>query len=241
MSDPLAIIYEDEHLICVYKPAKLLVHRSPIDRHETRFLVQLLRDQIGQTVFPIHRLDKPTAGLLLLGKSSQAASLIQAQIQAQTIEKEYLAIVRGTPVQSLFIDHPVKAHKDKYSQKKDDPKPAQTSLSCLSTTRFPIQVDPRYTEARYALVKLSPHTGRRHQLRYHMKHIAHPIIGDSKYGKSLHNRFFETRLEQRRLYLCANALSFIHPFEQQPVKLKVQPDEEFMRAIDFCQFDLNRI
>ncbi len=233
------ILFEDEYYIAIYKPAKLLVHRSSIDRHETQFVLQILRDQIGQYIYPIHRLDKPTSGVLLFAKSSDAAHLCQQLIQQQAITKEYLAIVRGHPT-SCFISHSVKAQKDKYHQKEllpDSIKKAETTLQLLATTEIDNRIDARYPCSRYALVALQPHTGRRHQLRYHMKHIASPIIGDPKYGKAPHNRYFAAQLNYNRLYLTASLLMFIHPFTQNKITIKGQADHHFQQAATLCGFN----
>ena len=232
----LPILFEDEHYIAIYKPAKLLVHRSPIDKRETEFAVQALRDQVGYPVSPVHRLDKPTSGVLLFAKHSEAVQKAQALFELQLIDKTYLAIVRGYAPQELDIDRPVKARKDKLNTRDQTDKPAHTRLRKLATKSFSVSVDPRYPESRYSLLALAPKTGRRHQLRYHCKHIRHPIIGDSKYGRAEHNRFFEHALEQSRLYLTAATLSFTHPYTKAQLSIAAKPDSEFLRACDWCEF-----
>ena len=112
----LQILYTDDHYIAINKPSGLLVHRSPIDKHETRFAVQMLRDQIGQRVFPVHRLDKPTSGILIFALSSQAANLLQLQFNNHSIRKTYLAVVRGFAPHRLSIQNPVKAQSDSYAR-----------------------------------------------------------------------------------------------------------------------------
>ncbi len=232
----LPILFEDEHYLAIYKPAKLLVHRSPIDKRETEFAVQMLRDQVGYQVSPVHRLDKPTSGVLLFAKDSEAAQKAQALFEQQEISKTYLAIVRGFAPNTLEIDRPVKARKDKLNTRDQTDKPAQTRLINLATKAFDISVDDRYPQSRYSLLALSPKTGRRHQLRYHCKHIRHPIIGDSKYGRAEHNRFFEQSLEQSRLYLSAVKLAFIHPYSDQTISIEAKPDGDFLKACEWCEF-----
>jgi tRNA pseudouridine65 synthase len=221
----LPIIYRDAHLIAVHKPAGLLVHRSPVDPSETEFAVQLLRDQIGQYVYPLHRLDRPTSGILLFALDSEAAAGLSEQFLHHTIHKSYLAIVRGYAPEQAHIDHPVKAQVDKYT-KASQPQ-GITDLYRLATCELPIPND-KYPHSRYSLVELRPHTGRRHQLRYHLKHLAHPIIGDPRYGKRVHNDLFKTHFDSHRLLLASVELRFTHPLTQQPVHLQCLPSPDFM-------------
>jgi tRNA pseudouridine65 synthase len=228
----LEIIYRDDHYIAINKPAGLLVHRSPIDKHETRFALQLLRNQIGQRVYPVHRLDKPTSGVLLFGLTAEAASAIHQHFSGDSVQKKYLAIVRGFTVDSLLINHPVKAIDDKYDTAANkNAKEAQTTLRTLAQCEIDVPID-KYPKSRYSLVELSPITGRRHQLRYHMKHISHPIIGDAKYGKSNHNHFFQSAFNCSRLLLAATELHFLHPYTQQAIAIKAPLKDDFMAAIN---------
>ena len=191
---PLHILYRDDGLIAIDKPSGLLVHRSDIDRRETRFAVQLLRDQIGRRVYPAHRLDRGTSGMLLFAYDGETASKLGAQFESRAVEKTYLAVVRGHPPESGVIDHPLARRPDDYEHLPANAslaaQPALTRYRRLAVTELPYAVD-RYPTSRYALVELNPETGRRHQLRRHLKHLAHPIIGDSTYGKGRHNRLFQ--------------------------------------------------
>lgn len=223
MEKPLDIIWHNKHYLVINKPSGLLVHKSPIDRHETRFALQLLRDQIGQHVFPVHRLDKPTSGALLFAKSSEAAAAMGQSFAKPETEKHYLAIVRGYTPTFQDIQHPVKAVKDK--RLKQTIKDGHSILQRLATAELPKSVDGKYPNARYSLVNMQAVTGRRHQLRYHLKHIAHPIIGDAKYGKSLHNRFFETEFANNRLLLHAAKLQFLEPYTGELIICKAALDD----------------
>jgi tRNA pseudouridine65 synthase len=228
------LIYRDEHIVAVDKPTGLLVHRSPIDRHETRFALQMVRNQVGQHVYPVHRLDKPTSGVLLFGLSSDIAREISEQFAAGTVHKQYLAVVRGYCPQEDVIDYPLKEQLDKIADKHSRrDKPAQeavTHLRRLATVEIPIAVD-RYPQTRYSLVELRPETGRRHQLRRHMKHIGHPIIGDAKHGKGVHNRFFREHYDCPRLLLISAGLEFTHPVSGEKIVLQAQLDAPFRRVI----------
>ncbi|PIQ25544.1 pseudouridylate synthase [bacterium (Candidatus Blackallbacteria) CG17_big_fil_post_rev_8_21_14_2_50_48_46] len=221
----LPIIYRDERFIAIHKPAGLLVHRSPIDASETEFAVQKLRVQIDRPVFPLHRLDKPTSGLLIFAFDSEAASRLSEQFSNHTIQKSYLAIVRGYSPDQAHIDYPVKAQQDKYF--KTNIQQGITDLSTLAKCELEIAND-RYEKSRYSLVELRPQTGKRHQLRYHMKHISHPIIGDPKYGKKVHNDIFKAHFDCSRLLLASIGLRFTHPFRHEQVTITCLPSDDFM-------------
>ena len=223
----LPILYADEHLVVVNKPSGLLVHRSPIDRHERRFAVQILREQLGRRVFPVHRLDKGTSGALVFALDRETAARLAADFANQRVTKTYLAVVRGWPAESGEIDHPLEAVPDAYSPAAESgPKPARTLFRRLGTVELPHRVD-RYPTSRYALVELEPDTGRRHQLRRHLAHVSHPIIGDSTYGKGRHNRLFAERYGVRRLLLACVRLAFDHPATGQRIDVAADPGAEF--------------
>jgi len=228
------LIYQDEHLVAVNKPSGLLVHRSPIDRHETRFALQMVRDQVGQHVYPVHRLDKPTSGVLLFGLSSQVASVLSGQFAQGSIQKHYLAVSRGYCPTDSVIDYSLREQLDRIADRdarKDKPaQAAVTHLKRLATVEIPIAVD-RYPQSRYSLVALRPETGRRHQLRRHMKHIGHPIIGDAKHGKGVHNRFFQREYDCHRLLLACTGLQLRHPFSGKKIALLAELDAPFKRVI----------
>ena len=228
----LPVLYQDEHYVAIHKPPGLLVHRSPMDARETRFAVQELRNQLGQPVYPIHRLDKPTSGLLLFALHSEAAARVARQFAEHTLQKTYLAIVRGHAPAQLHIDYPVKARADKRDDKLAPRTTPQgiTDLTTLARCEVAIAND-RYTSSRYSLVELSPRTGRRHQLRYHMKHISHPIIGDPKYGKNVHNQIFRTHFQSQRLLLAAVSLRFEHPYRGQELQIDCPPDPAFLEVM----------
>lgn len=232
MNPALEIVFHDEHLVAINKPSGLLVHRSPIDRHETRFALQLLRDQLGQPVFPVHRLDKPTSGLLLFALSAPIARLLGEQFQHQQVRKTYLAVVRGHCLGEGLIDHPLKEDPDDYADSRQD-KPAQdaqTRYRHLASVELPFQVD-KYPSSRYSLVECQPLTGRKHQIRRHLKHINHPIIGDAKHGKGRHNRMFQQALGCQRLLLAATEMALSHPVEQTPLTLVAPLEANFYQLL----------
>ncbi len=227
---PLGVLYRDEHIVVIDKPPNLLVHRSEIDRHETRFAIQILRDQIGQRVWPAHRLDRGTSGVLLFGLSAEIASQLGKQFEAGTVGKRYWAVVRGHPPESGSIDHALTRQRDDYEFRGNDSsweaQPAVTHYRRLATVELPVEID-RYPSSRYALLELEPVSGRRHQLRRHLKHLAHPIIGDATYGKGRHNRYFAEHLACHRLLLACIELSFDHPITGQRLQIKAPVSGEF--------------
>lgn len=229
---PLEILYQDEHLIAVNKPAGMLVHRSWLDKHETEFVMQRLRDQIGQYVFPIHRLDRPTSGVLLFALDSEIATQMCIQFENKLVEKRYLAVVRGYLRGKDRIDYPLKPKLDKIADKfaRAD-KEAQQAISdyrSLATMELPLQVG-RYPTARYSLVQLTPHTGRKHQLRRHLKHIFHPIIGDTQYGDLHQNRAFADYFAVNRLLLHSESLTLFHPITKQKLEIVAPLDQNFLK------------
>lgn len=227
----LPILYQDDHVVVIHKPAGLLVHRSDLDRHETRFAVQLLRDQIGRHVHPVHRLDKGTSGVLLFALDAESARIVGGQFERDEVVKRYLAIVRGWPAESGRIDHALSQRFDDHGRKlapedRPPPRPAFTSFRRLATIEIAATVD-RYPQARYALLELTPETGRQHQLRRHLKHIAHPIVGDATWGKGVHNRFFQRRFDCHRLLLACTGITLRHPRTNMPFIFESPPEPAF--------------
>ncbi len=229
----LTILYRDALLIAIDKPAGLLTHRSDIDRHETRFAVQMLRDQIGQRVQPVHRLDRGTSGVLLFALDADTNRSLSAQFERNEVDKRYLAVVRGWPKESGSIEHALSRQHDAHGApiKDREPQQARTDYRRLACVELPAAVD-RYPSARYALLGLTPLTGRRHQLRRHMKHIAHPIIGDATHGKGVHNRFFKQQFGCDRMLLACTELGFRHPLSGELVRIQAPPGDQFATVIE---------
>ena len=232
-AETLPIIYRDENLIAVHKPAGLLVHRSALDRHETRFALQILRDQIGQQVFPVHRLDKGTSGVLLFALNREVRRCLNSQFESGEVAKTYLAVVRGFPPEAGEIDHPLVRMADEHAgiSASVHAQPAQTLYRRLATVELPYRVD-RYPSSRYALLELVPRTGRWHQLRRHLKHISHPIIGDATHGKGPHNRLFQALFGCQRLLLAATELRLTHPLSGQSLCLRAELEADFAALIE---------
>ncbi len=231
-AETLPILYRDDSLVAVHKPAGLLVHRTGLDRHETRFALQIVRDQIGRTLWPLHRLDKGTSGLLLFALDREAGRIVSGQFEQGEVEKSYLAVVRGHPPERGEIDHPLVRLADPYAGAPGGPaQAALTRYRRLATVELPHRVD-RYPSSRYALLELKPATGRWHQLRRHLKHLSHPIIGDATHGKGRHNRLFQALFDSQRLLLVATRLRLLHPVSGQTLHLEAPPSGDFQRVLD---------
>ena len=228
------VLYQDNDLIVINKPEGWLVHRSWLDKHETVVVMQTLRDQIGQHVYPIHRLDRPTSGVLIFALSSEIARLLSEQFASNKIEKTYHAIVRGYVDGEAIIDYPLVEELDKIADKfANKDKPAQDAITFykgLSKIELPIEVG-KYKTARYSLVELKPQTGRKHQLRRHLKHIFHPIIGDSKHGDLHQNRAFSHYFAVKRLMLHASTVKIIHPITLTPLTIHAKLSDDWLKIL----------
>lgn len=222
---PLPILYQDAEMAAIQKPSGLVVHRSEFASDRIN-CISLLRKQLGQKVFPIHRLDRGASGVLLFGLNSQSASALNGLFSGRRIEKCYLALVRGYLPDQGIIDYPL---ADEPGQK---PLEAQSEYHCIARMELPFEVG-RYSTARYSIAKIIPATGRTHQIRKHFAHIRHPLIGDINYGDGKHNLFFRRQFDFNRLALHAISLSFLHPGDQRPILLKspLTPD---LRALFQC-------
>lgn len=237
-AETLDIVYQDDYLVAVHKPAGMLVHKSPIDKREKRYAMRLLRNQLGQWVYPVHRLDKPTSGLLLFALDADTAKQVSEQFEQRLVQKRYFAVVRGYAPETVEIDYALKeiaAFKSEQAKADEkDAKSAQTTLTCLQTFETPFS-DGRFPTSRFSYVELNPHTGRKHQLRRHAKHISHPIAGDVKYGKGNINQIFRDDLHCERLMLAATDMTLTHPNSQEPITLHCPFEDSFQVTLDALQ------
>ena len=221
----LRILFQDTDYVAIDKPAGLLVHRSPISRDE-RFALQTLRDQLGRRVYPVHRLDRATSGVLLFGLSPDAARRLVQQFEQRTIVKRYLAIARGWTDTDGVIDHPV-ADPEGNGIAKD----ARTRYRRLATVELPDAVD-RYPTSRYSLVEVEPLTGRRQQIRKHFKHISHHLIGDTTHGNGRHNRYFRETFDIHGLLLMSHRLCFTHPLDARSVDIRAPYNADWQKVLN---------
>ncbi len=224
----IRILYQDDFCVAIHKPAGLLVHRTK-DAADRVFLVQRLRDQLERKVWPIHRLDRSTSGVMLFAFSAKTASSFACLFSERQVDKTYLALVRGYTDDSGVIDQPVKSQTDKQE------KAAVTHYQTVDRVEVPLAVG-RYEKARYSLVRVRIETGRTHQIRRHFAHIRHPVIGDSTYGDNKHNALFKHRFLSTRILLLSETLGFEHPFTDQPMKIRTEPDPEFGHVLKLLGF-----
>jgi tRNA pseudouridine65 synthase len=224
----LDILYQGSDLVAINKPHGLLVHRTSMAADTDVFAVQMLRDQLGQKVYPVHRLDRKTAGILLFALNEEMNSLMQVQFANGQVKKKYRAIVRGFTEDKGEIDYPLK---------KDDGtvQEALTSFVTLHRQELPYAIG-KHTTSRYSLVELTPTTGRMHQLRKHMAHILHPIIGDRPHGCNKQNKFFKDEFQMITMLLHATQLEFVHPVSDEQIKISAGYQSEFLRMLDLLGF-----
>jgi tRNA pseudouridine65 synthase len=204
VSSTLACLYRDAELVVVDKPSGLLVHRGA--GPDEVVAMTLVRDMIGQWVYLVHRLDRGTSGVLVFALSGEIAALLQQQFQDGSIDKRYLALVRGVAPEEARIDAPVP--NDEGGEKV----PALTEIRRLAVFERPEAPFPH----RYSAVSAHPFTGRRHQIRRHMRHVGCPLIGDTTYGRSEHNRYFAAK-GLGRLALHAHTLQLRHPVRGEKI------------------------
>lgn len=221
MSKTLEILYRDEYMVVINKPNGLLVHRSSIANDADEFAVQLLRDQIGQFVYPVHRLDRKTSGVLVFALDKETTRLLQAEMQQKQTQKEYHAIVRGYFPEKVTVDHALTNDKGKVQE-------AITRFERLKTTEIEVPLG-KYPTSRYSLIKAFPQTGRMHQIRKHCNHLRHPIVGDRPHGCNKQNRLFKERWNLTRMLLHAKKITIFHPFSKKKLTIEASFPKEFLR------------
>lgn len=221
----IEIIYQDDDIVAVNKPSGIKVHRGVYDSRREQFALQIVRDQVGQYLYPVHRLDKPTSGALMFALNPGAARSLAKSFARHQVQKTYLAVVRGYIAEAGEVNHPL-CRSDDGEQLNRAPREARTRYLRLDTAELPVAVG-RYATGRYSLVQVMPATGRMHQIRRHMSHLRHPIINDRQYGDNKHNRFFSEELQCRRLLLAATELRFPHPRSREITCLTARLDDAF--------------
>ena len=217
----LEIIYQDEYYVAINKPNGLLVHRTKIAEEKVFFALQMLRDQIGEKVWPVHRLDRKTSGVLVFALSSEATKLLAKQFTERTTEKEYWAIVRGFAPESGIIEKPLKSERGNMQI-------SETHFKTHQNFTLPIPMG-KYPTCRYSLVEIHPKTGRMHQIRRHFNHINHPIIGDYKHGDYRHNQLFINEFDAKEMFLHASKLSFHHPYLDKKITIEADLQMPFLK------------
>lgn len=225
----LEIVYQDEAFIAINKPHGLFVHRTTLDVSEKTFALQMVRDVVGHHVYAVHRLDRKTGGVLLLAKTKEAQTNMNAMFRDHLVDKYYYAIVRGYTDDVGEIDYALVNEKGKSQE-------AFTSYTTLQRSEINIAFG-KFSTSRYSLVLLKPLTGRMHQLRRHMSHIFHPIIGDRPHGCNKQNKLFLEQFQMTTLMLHACQMQFRHPISDLETTIKAAAHEEFIRMIKVLGFN----
>ena len=219
----LEILFQDADFVAINKPHGLLVHRSPIAADADEFAVQILRNQLGQKVYPVHRLDRKTSGVLLFALNEEMNKSLQEAFMAKKVLKKYVALVRGFAPESATIDYPLTNEAGKIQE-------AITHFKRLQTIEIPLPFG-KFDTSRYSLLELQPESGRMHQIRKHLAHIFHPIIGDRPHGCNKQNKFFLENWEMKNMLLHASELQFMHPVLQEEITIKAGFQMEFTRIL----------
>ncbi|WP_353137446.1 pseudouridine synthase [Pseudopedobacter sp.] len=226
----LEIVYQDKYLIAINKPHGLLVHQSSLARDAEEFALQKLRDQIGQMVWPCHRLDRKTGGLLLFALDKETEIKTQLLFQNNEVKKTYLAIVRGHSPKEMTINHPLLKENGNEQE-------AITCFATLAHTEIDLPFG-KHPTSRYSLIQAEPQTGRMHQLRRHFAHINHPIIGDRPHGCNKQNKLFKDKWQMDTMMLHAAKLELLHPVTKNTLKLAAKPQSEFNRTLKILNFPI---
>jgi tRNA pseudouridine65 synthase len=204
----IELLFVDAYVVVANKPSGLLVHRG-WDNDDDVALFRV-RDAIGQQVYPLHRLDRGTSGALVFARTPEAAAILSKAFEEGRVEKRYIALVRGEPPDAGVIDYPI-------PRREDGPRvPAITRFRCIA--RSPVD--------RCSLVLAAPETGRLHQIRRHLRHINHPLVGDVSHGSGPINRHYRATYGLHRLALHASMLAFEHPVTGARVEITTPiPDD----------------
>lgn len=220
----LEICYQDACLVAINKPHGLLVHRSNIAKDTDEFALQQLRSQLHQKVYPVHRLDRKTAGVLLFALTPEMNIILQQQFMLQQVKKTYHAIVRGFVQEYGTIDYPLKNDIGKIQE-------AVTHFKLLKTAELAVP-NGKFSSARFSLVEIYPQTGRMHQIRKHFAHIFHPIIGDRPHGCNKQNRMFLEMWGHHEMLLHAYQLELNHPESGERIVIRAGYQAPFQKIMD---------
>lgn len=229
----LEVLYQDDHYIAINKPHGLLVHRSSIATNTDTYALQLLRDQIGRRVNPVHRLDRKTSGVLVFSFEAESTKQLQALFEKEEVTKKYHAIVRGHFPEFIDIDYELTNDRGKKQE-------ARSLITNLQHVEINVPLG-KHNTSRYSLVEVQPKTGRQHQIRKHLSHLNHPIIGDRPHGCNKQNRLFKEKWDMTNMLLCATSLAFRHPYTNDEIIIRVSLSESFVRAASLLDIDLTSL
>ena len=228
--EPLEIVYEDDWIVVINKPAGLLVHRSSIATNTNVYALQLLRDQLGQHVFPVHRLDRKTSGVLLFAKDNSFVQAFQEALASAESKKIYHAVVRGYFPDEIHLNYDLTNDKGKIQS-------AITDFKLIQHTELNIPFG-KYSTSRYSLIEARPQTGRMHQIRKHLNHLRHPIIGDRPHGCNKQNKLFLEKWNLTKMLLHAKELGIQHPHLKKQLLFKAMLPKHFNQMLKTLQFEI---
>lgn len=215
------ILYKDEHILAIYKPPGYFVHRTKLDYQADQLIMPILRDQIGQKVYPVHRLDRKTSGVLLMALDVETQKSVNDMFMNGSVKKTYQAIVRGWAIDDFEIDYALENDRGKLQEALTYGKTAERYEIPFCSWKHPT--------SRYSLTTLNPQTGRQHQLRKHLSHIFHPIIGDRPHGCNKQNKFWLEQFQLNEMLLHASEIEFTHPLKDEVIVIQSTPKGEFVR------------
>jgi len=226
----LEIVHQDEWIVAVNKPYGYLTHKSKIDPYATEIVLQQLRDQINKYVYPIHRLDRKTTGVLLFGLNADTHRQMSKLFQENKIKKTYFAVVRGYFLGKGEIDYNL-------VNEAGNSQVAITGYENISISECPWP-SGKFETSRYSLMKMSPLTGRMHQIRRHLSHVFHPIIGDRPHGCSKQNRIFKKLHGYTEMLLHAESIEFSHPVTNQLVRIQADFHSNYLKMLEVIGLSL---
>lgn len=218
----LEILYQDEHFVAVNKPHGMLVHKTKLAAREDVAVLQVLRDQLGVKVNPVHRLDRKTAGVLLFAFSKEGTKAFQEALSSSETQKIYHAICRGFfPAEELVCKKAL--INDKLVEQE-----AETKFNLLKTVSIDVPFG-KFATSRYSLVECNPKTGRMHQIRKHLNHLRYPIIGDRPHGCNKQNKLFLEKWNMNTMLLHHKTLKIKHPFTNEILQIEANFQSEYLR------------
>lgn len=213
----LSVLHRGKEYVIVHKPAGLITYG---ERGEQSAQTALER-QLGRKVFPVHRLDKLTCGLLVFALTPERAAQWTNLFRGKGVQKIYTAIVHGVPEpQKGTWNEPLPRHKEK-----DILEPARTDYRVLGSVEIELAGEKR----QYSLLECEPKTGRYHQIRRHCRKAGHPIVGDPDYGNAWDLREFKKKFGLKRTLLSATELFFHDPLRDTEEHVRTRPDPDFMK------------
>ncbi len=229
----LELLHQENSFVAINKPHGLLVHRTSIATEDSEFALQILRDQLHKHVFPVHRLDRKTSGVLLFALDKETTAQLQLCLQNENSQKRYIAIVRGYFPDNIDVDYPLTNDSGKTQD-------AITHFKCIERVELAIPFG-KFETSRYSLIEAKPKTGRMHQIRKHLNHLRFPIIGDRPHGCNKQNKLFLEKWNMNTMMLHAISLNIKHPKTEEQLLIKAEFHAEFIRTLNILGFANNKI